>query len=563
MGKIRVLDEWVANRIAAGEVVERPASVLKELVENSIDAGATEIEVKLEDGGIRLIEVSDNGDGMTKEDAILAFRRHSTSKIQTADDLQEIATLGFRGEALPSIASVAKVTIFTRPQNEQMGTYILTENGKPREISETGTRKGTRVIVENLFYNVPARKKFLKSIRTEYKHSLNTFIRFALGYPNIRFQLISNGKEVFLLLETDSITKRIKDTLGTDFSENIIEVGHSIDEISVKGFITKPSFARKSRGYDYIYVNGRFVKSPLVSAAVKNGYGAYLQKGRFPPYILFISIPPELVDPNIHPSKMAVRFKREDAIFHTVLKAVEKGFQKAKTTPEKIAPSISFKKSITTKREPTPHRVITKKASPPPQEEPDFFRMEPEINFYQVHNMFIFVETKNGILVVDQHAAHERVLYEQVLERLKSASLTGQRLLFPIVLEMTPQEMETIKEYKDAIEHLGFETRAYGSGHILIEAFPPFIKEIGNGEILHEILEDITSPEIEEPDKLKRVAASIACKAAIKAGDKLSQREMQNLFDMLFATENPFSCPHGRPTVIELTLNELERRFGR
>ncbi|MCD6098398.1 DNA mismatch repair endonuclease MutL [bacterium] len=562
MGKIKVLDEWVVNRIAAGEVVERPASVLKELVENSIDAGATEIEIKLVDGGTRLIEVSDNGEGMTKEDAILAFRRHSTSKIQTADDLQRIATLGFRGEALPSIASVARVTLFTRPENEQMGTYILLEDGKPIEIAETGAKKGTRITVENLFYNIPARKKFLKSIRTEYKRSLDTFIRFALGYPNIRFQLTSNGKEVFLLLQTDSTIKRINDTLGNDFSENMIEVKHSTDEILVKGFITKPSFARKSRGYDYIYVNGRFVKSPLVSAAVKHGYGTYLQKGRFPPYILFISIPPELVDPNIHPSKMEVRFKREETIFHTVLKAVEKGFQKAKATPEKVAPSFSFKETTTTKRETTSHRVVAKK-TPPPQEEPDFFRMEPEINFYQVHNMFILVETKNGILIIDQHAAHERVLYEQALEQLKSNKLIGQRLLFPIVIEVTPQEMEVVKEYKDVMEHLGFETRIYGSGHILIETFPPFIKDIGNGEILHEILEDIISPEIEEPDKFKRVAASIACKAAIKAGDKLSQREMQNLFDMLFATENPFSCPHGRPTVIELTLNELERRFGR
>ncbi|MBN2542876.1 DNA mismatch repair endonuclease MutL [bacterium] len=594
MGKIRLLPEDVANKIAAGEVIERPASVVKELVENAIDARATEIEVHLREGGTELIAVIDNGIGMERDDALIAFKRHSTSKIRTATDLNSISTLGFRGEALPSIASVARVELFTRDKDAMFGTRVLVEDSVTKEVSDTGCPFGTQVKVSNLFYNIPARRKYLKTAKTEFIHVMDNITHFAVGHPKISFKVYHNDKESLFLIQSEDLLARIEGVLDKETANGLVELNYHVPELSITGFIGKPAVAKGVNRYQYIYLNNRVISSKIVSAALKKGFGTMLPQGRYPVAVIFINIDPGEVDVNVHPSKLEVRFKREDKIFKSVFHAVQNVFTEVEVPVhvDKRIPTYSIssprshKGAKPAERPEMPDLNLKRQEEQVPaylpfKQDRDFApqpfgqeEIEEEIeqeeviqeqlvSFYQVHNMYIVVEIKGGVLLIDQHAAHERILYEQIYQQVLKKRGEGQRLLFPVTVELSPGQKEIFEEHQRELHSLGFEVSLLGKNRLIVSTIPLYIKDFGEGRILLDILDELREAPLDEEDKSHHFVSSAACHLAIRAGKALTQQEMSYLFDKLFSTKFPYTCPHGRPTLIKLTLDELAKRFGR
>jgi DNA mismatch repair protein MutL len=608
MGRIKILPDEIARKIAAGEVIQRPESVVKELVENSIDAGAKNITVILRDAGKSLIQVIDDGCGMSEDDAILAFERHATSKIETYDDLENIKTLGFRGEALASIAAVSRVELKTRTTDEELATLVKIEGGKILEISKTSHPVGTSVAVKNLFFNTPARRNFLKSDYTEFKHAYETFTRFAIAYPEIAFEFISDD-EVVAKFESADFETRIKQVFGDEFFDTLVPVFEKTDYISIYGYTSKPEFSRKSKSMQFIFLNRRYIINRSINHAVFNAYEHLIDKGNFPSFILMISIDPRRVDVNVHPSKLEVKFDDETGVYNFVRAVVKHSLSKFSLIPEltiepsgdiKIRPSTDLseiKSKLINLVEPIKEKIQKEQqysldfitSSFPEAETSQKVKIDSDmvekisagvksvfyassegsgdetITFMQVHNKYIIAQIKTGLMIIDQHVAHERVLYERALDSLNSNSPFTQQLLFPQTIELTPADMSIVKELKDYFENLGFDLRLFGKNTVILYGVPPEIKQGKEKEVFIEIIEQYKENANIEPNISARenLAKAFACKSAIKAGDKLTPEEMRTLIDQLFLTKNPYVCPHGRPVIIKISIDELDKRFGR
>lgn len=617
MNIIRILPEHIANQIAAGEVVQRPESVVKELIENCIDADSTHITVVLKDSGKLLIQVIDNGNGISPDDARLAFERHATSKIEKAEDLSAIFTLGFRGEALASIASVAQVELRTRQMDDKLGTSVRVEGGMYQAIEPIATAKGTSITVKNLFFNTPGRRNFLKSDNVEFRHILETVQKYALFYYGIRWTLISDDETVFDVEICDALT-RIGQLFGEKVKKNMIEISEKTDLIDIHGFIAKPDVARKTRGDQYLFINGRAIIHKSIQHAIFSSYGALLPHGTYPFYVIFLTIDPHKVDINVHPAKQEVKFEDERSIYAITMSVMRKALAKNDLIPGmeggmtfansgdkfQFDPQKGFPDFKPVERPNSPisnapyinpyDRVVSLPfdrstiSTDPNQKsqinipdqlvrshgEPDqvlrSFATEVdnsaigERRIWQVHNKYIFSQIVTGLMIIDQHVAHERILYELALKNMTNNHPFTQQLLFPHTMDLTPADFELVKILKDDIVRLGFDLKFFSGRTVVIEGVPADVKPGSEQRILQDIL--LQYRDFEKEFKWKgreNLAASYACRSAIKAGDSLSVEEMKNLVDKLFACQNPYTCPHGRPIVVKVPIEELDIRFGR
>lgn len=584
INKIIILPEDLTNKIAAGEVVDRPAAIVKELVENSIDAGADEITVILKNGGKTLIQVVDNGTGMSREDAILAIQRHTTSKIHSYEDLHNIRTLGFRGEALASIASVSRMELSTVLNQEDSGTRIKIEGGVVEDIGACAGTRGTTVAVKNLFYNTPARRKFLKSDETEYRYVLGVMQRFTLAYFQVSFKLYHNDQLVYDLQPAEP-SQRLIDVLGNRYKDKLVPVEDQGPMMQIWGFLGNQDSARKSRGDQFLFLNGRYIVNRALNHAVVSAYGSIIPHGSFPLYVIFLEIDPRRVDVNVHPSKMEVKFADERMVYDLLRAAVKRAL-----ASEQIIPPLSVQQSQAPRGIPPgidqlyPRQTAIPLYEPQPTAEPrldisssatpvvakpasiSMVRKEPKYertNVWQVHNQYIVCEIKSGLIVIDQHVAHERILYEQALKNFGQRQPASQQLLFPQVINLTPDDFSYLTEILPYLERIGFVIKGFGGTSVVLEAVPSGLK-IGRPEtILNEIIDESKANRANSLDIRDNVAKSFACRMAIKKGDPLSREEMNQLIDRLFATQSPYFCPHGRPVIVTLSLEELDKRFGR
>lgn len=604
MSRIKILDEQIINHIAAGEVIERPASVVKELVENSLDANSTEIIIRIEKGGKKLIQISDNGSGMNHDDALLSLERHATSKILELDDIHNIDTLGFRGEALPSISAVSEMEISSLPQNKknQSATKIFISNGKIKNVTQISANSGTTISVKNLFKNVPARKKFLKTEQTEMRHIIKNIQYLACTHFATSFRLFHNGKEILNYPKVDLLEKRISDILGRKFfQQNVIPIQNEKPIISIAGYIG--SFDEgtnwSSANWRTIFVNNRFVKDKIIFSAVRKAYQPFTKKSglksQLPMYIVFINISNDQIDFNVSPTKTEVRFANsnlvfsfvKDSISNSLLEFENKKYSDVKFNISKsqdISKSSSFRKSkngrqkFSSIKSELDETFLTLKGKKDIQMV-SFFNekiikdknkiVEVEIvNPWQIGNSFIFVETKNGVLAIDQHAAHERILYEKILKKFQtSKDISGEKLLFPLVIDLPKYLQQTIPnlvgENLTTFQQIGFKIKIFSGNSLIVEEIPSELKNWNNGEVLINILQQIEAEYQLRADFKEKLAQSFACHAAIKVGQKLTKKEMLALINELFAAQNPFFCPHGRPAIIEISFDELRKRFKR
>ena len=582
--KIKILPEDLTNKIAAGEVVDRPASIVKELVENAIDAGSDEITVILKNGGKTLIQVVDNGTGMSREDAILAIQRHTTSKIGNYDDLHNIKTLGFRGEALASIASVSRMEFKTIPHKQNTGTLLKIAGGVVEDIADTGGTRGTSVTVKNLFYNTPARRKFLKSDETEYRYILNVMQRFTLAYFEGSFTFYHNDNKIFEI-KPDEPDLRLVEVLGKRYKDKFVRVEDKGTLLQIWGYIGNQDGTKKSRGDQFLFLNGRYIINRALNHAVVSSYGTIIPSGQFPLYVLFLEIDPRRIDVNVHPSKMEVKFADERLVYDLVRAAVKRAL-----SSEQIIPTLGTKYQV----EPRPltrpvedvyprqTAIPLYEIAPPsdkpigneigktvPQEKPSPFILPmPEPRYertgvWQIHNQYIISEIKSGVIVIDQHVAHERILYEQALKNFEKNKPTSQQLLFPHVVDFTPEEFSFIMDILPFLEKIGFIIKGFGGNTVVLEGVPSGLRISSPETILNEIIDEYKKNNGNSLDVRDNVAKSYACKLAIKKGDPLTRDEMNQLIDQLFATQSPYFCPHGRPVIVTLSLDELDKRFGR
>ena len=622
MSKIHVLSSDISNKIAAGEVVERPASVVKELVENSIDAGATKIVVEIKNGGISLISVKDNGSGMAPDDAQIAFLRHATSKIQKEEDLDAIFTLGFRGEALSSIGAVSEAVIYTKRQCDEYGTVVSCEGGEIIASDEGGMSDGTKVVVRNLFFNTPARMKFLKKDATEAGYISDIINRFVLAHPEISFRFIKNGKDVVLSTGDGNIRNAVYSVYGRDYANNLIDVEYEMDGVKVSGVIGKSNLSRPNRNFQSFYVNKRCIKSPLMIRALEEAYKNQIMIGKFPVAILNVEVNPINIDINVHPTKLEVKFSDEKKIYDTVYYGVKSAlFAIPETKKEKAEivhnPRVNpflMNKSVEVKTEAAPTPVVketpfisvqakedplamyrkkedTKKpvafASPEveikvvkePVPEKAQIQLEldtPEVSATeknddvsfkvcgQVFDTYIIVQRGNEMLLIDQHAAHERIKYEQLLKSLETKEVYPQILLEPVVIRLGGAEFSAFEAEGDVFNKLGFDAEIFGESEVIVRAAP---QEIDTGDVEDLFLELLSECILSKKEiisaKLQRLTYTIACKAAIKANHILSTREMEGLVKSVMALDNINTCPHGRPITIVMTKKELEKKFKR
>lgn len=572
MGKIRVLDAATINKIAAGEVIERPSSVVKELIENSIDAGASDIRVEVAKAGKKSIRVIDNGCGMSREDAVLSFVKHATSKISSIEDIETVRTMGFRGEALSSICSVAKVEIVTKTKDELSGTKLVVHGGRLVSTSETGAVDGTTVVVEELFYNTPARKKYLKSDATELAHIADTVTRNALGHNDVSFTLLHNGLEILR-----SPASELRDTIvhiyGNEVARAMLPAHFESSLAKVTGFVSKPSLTRGSLEHQSFYINDRNVSSRAVSFALRDGYGTLIPKGRFPLAILKIYLDTREVDVNVHPTKNQVRLSHEREIGDIVAGAVRAALSQRNLIPEinipaqkllyENAPEVSLVRETGTGFK-VPLKDTERRLRHTERHADEKIKKSeiPVKVLGQVDTVYVVAETEDGLVIIDQHAAHERIFYEQVRE---SRSDDSQELIIPINLELDSKEKVLMKECIPYLEEFGFRISEFGHDAFAVTAVPDVLGKLEDPSLVHDIIADILSEGKikDETGLFERVTKSIACRSAIKAGAECSYSQMQNLVEQLFNTENPYTCPHGRPTMVSFNRQELDKLFKR
>jgi DNA mismatch repair protein MutL len=631
MSKIRVLADHVANQIAAGEVVERPASVAKELIENSIDAGATRISVEIEAGGRRLLKISDDGEGMVRDDAVLAFERHATSKIRDSEDLAAIATLGFRGEALASIASVAKVELITCVEGASAASKVVIEGGRMRDVKDAAHPRGTTLAVRDLFFNVPARRKFLRSEATETFHLTNLVTHYALAHPEIAFTFVNNGREVVRASPARDLRERAYQIFGEEFLDNLLEVSGGNEVARVTGFVSAPRDRRTSRDSQYLFVNHRFVRDRMIGRALSEGYRSILPHGVYPAALLFIETALEEVDVNVHPAKTEVRFRRQPAVADAVREAVKTALASAGFVRPEDQPVVSFRESLqsaTAAATPT-QRVApesTRLPSPPIHTQPriDFVPPAPltgaavsepvisgedlarEIDAMmsasqvreesssavfpplnsaekfmrevaaddlpanirplgQLEESFIIATDDEGLLLIDQHVAHERVLFDKYRKLESERRTESQQLLVPETFDLTPAQAAVFDQLAPELENYGFELMRLSGRTVAIRATPADLPAGEARNMLSELLDTVDAEKKDSARETLRdeIAASLACHAAIKVNMPLAPEKMRWLIDRLLQTSSPTTCPHGRPVILRLKMRDILKGFHR
>ncbi len=644
MAHITVLDQNTINKIAAGEVIERPASVVKELLENAIDAKATAVTVEIRDGGISFIRVTDNGSGIPKEEVPTAFLRHSTSKIQSVEDLFTVSSLGFRGEALSSIAAVAKVELITKTPEQISGTRYQIEGGKERALEEIGAPEGTTFLVRDLFYNTPARQKFLKTAQTEGAHVASLVEKIAMSHPEVSVRLIQNNQNKLHTSGNHNLKDMIYTVFGREIAANLLPVEYEEEIFSIRGFAGKPVIARSNRNFENYFINGRYVKSSLVAKAIEEAYRPFLMQHKYPFVLLHLKIEPEYLDVNVHPTKMELRFREEEEIYKKIYEAVSRALAQKELIPQV---SLDKKKDIDEeKREekraphPEPFEVRRKEkaekkpaqeqaqnrdvvyenkavygriaesspswldeesvpqkpvstqkmeglagkakeletAAPlpnhtlPKEKQLDLFEeklLEPKSRkrhklIGQLFDTYWLVEFDQNLYIIDQHAAHEKVLYEKTMASLKTREFTSQMVSPPMILTLSGQEKRLLEKYKTYFTEIGFELEPFGDREYALRAVPDNLFSIAKKELFMEMLDNLSDDILKgSPDMIYEKVASMSCKAAVKGNHSMSAMEADHLIDQLLQLENPYACPHGRPTIISMSKYELEKKFKR
>ena len=584
---IKQLSEDLRNKISAGEVVERPASVVKELVENSLDAGATEITVVVEKGGQQLIQVTDNGCGIASDELPVAFERYSTSKIGTVDDLFTIDTLGFRGEALASIASVSEVNVLSANGSDE-GAEMAILNGETGDVQPAATVQGTSITIRNLFYNTPARKKFLKSPRMEFRKVVEMIRRFALSYPDRAFKLISDNRDI-LNLQPEDLESRIVHVMDPAYRDQLLPLNYTKGDYSISGFLGNLNLIRTRPGEQYIFLNDRYIQNRLMNSSVYGAYRSLINRGEFPFFALNIKVPHDQVDVNVHPMKTEVRFKDEWRIYHVLKSAVEEALnpilntipdfdkpdtgsqfdfptsftpQEGQLNPDQQGLDLSASADTAIKFQPAVDRAKSYASKLASRPEPDSGKVDLE-NIWQVHSKYIVSPISSGLVIIDQHVAHERVLFEEAMAAFDANAMAAQTLLFPEVMEFSPDDFSTLLDVLPYLEKMGFRMKEFGENTVMIEAIPSEMAWGNEKNIIREMLDNYLETQKKYASFQEALAASFACKAAVKAGDVLNTDEMRELVNRLFGTKHPYYCPHGRPIIVQLSMDELDRRFER
>ena len=578
MKPILSLPEDLRNKISAGEVVERPASVVKELLENSIDAGATEITVVVEKGGHQLIQVRDNGHGITADGLAQAFLRYTTSKISKVDDLFKIRTLGFRGEALASIASVSEINVASSV-DESAGYQMDLVNGVTDAIKAAPPIGGTEITVRNLFYNTPARKKFLKSATTEFRQIVKMLRRFGLEFPEVSFQLMHNDKTI-LNLTPENLEERIIALTDPSYRDQLLPVNMIKGDYNISGFVGTLNLVRGRPGEQYLFVNRRFIQNRLLNSAVYAAYESLVKRGEYPFSLLNLVLPPDQLDVNVHPRKIEVRFTDEWRIYHVVKSAVREALASILATipsfEQHVGQMVTFGKEIDPNQRQEPLWFTPAKQS---ESGADLQRAKEYVSnladqkeeataiegsiMWQVHDKYIISQINSGLVIIDQHVAHERVLFEDALLAFDSTPLSAQTLLFPEILEFSTDEYSVLLDILPYLEKLGFRMKENGQNKILLEAIPSDMGWGNENSVIRDIIDHYVANREKSSSYVENLAASFACHAAVKAGDSLTIEEMQVLVNRLFATKHPYYCPHGRPIIVQLSLEELDQRFER
>lgn len=609
MSRIQLLSEEVASQVAAGEVVERPASVVKELVENAIDAGARRIEVMVRRGGVSLIRVVDDGSGMDRDDALLCLERHATSKIRTGADLAAIHTLGFRGEALPSIASVSRFRLSTREHDAVAGTEIMITGGKIDYVHDGGDAPGTQIEVRSLFFNLPARRKFLRTENTEGSHVEQALRLQALGHPEVGFVLLADERTVFQLPPATDLRERIAGLWGRALADDLLEVPEiAFHGISIRGYLGKPGLSRSTRAQQLVFVNGRAVENSTINHGLREGYHTALMKGQYPVTFLFVEMDPAAVDVNVHPAKREVRFREPSAVREALVEAVLRTLESdrlpwtrefaapveaplaPRPEPQSLpgmavfeAPAVPILPlGITPFVEPhaprtlpvglpetlcqtpavmEPQAPVPVGAVPPdPAAAPPRFRLLGVLG-----KLYVVMENAGGLVLVDQHAAHERILFEELRRRMEETGVTSQRLLMPVTLQLGPRDSDWVEQNLPTLQKMGLGVEGFGSGTWKLDSIPQFMRSQEPQQLLHDIIDELREVS-SQSSKLRLgedVIAKTVCRHAVKAHDILREPELVRLIDDLLACDLPYCCPHGRPTMIQISYLELEKKFGR
>jgi DNA mismatch repair protein MutL len=599
---IQLLPDHVANQIAAGEVVQRPASVVKELLENAIDAGATSIKLLLKDAGKTLIQVLDDGKGMSPTDARMSFERHATSKIKKAEDLFNLCTKGFRGEALASIAAIAHVELKTKQENEELGTSIKIEGSKVISQDFISTSKGTSIAVKNLFYNIPARRNFLKSNTVETRHIIDEFQRVALAHPTISFLMHHNNNEVYHL-KSSNLRKRIVSVFGTKMNEKLVPINEQTDIVSIEGFVAKPEFSKRKRGEQFFFVNDRFIKSSYLNHAVVNAFDGLLEQGSHPSYFLYLTVPANTIDINIHPTKTEIKFDNEKALYAMLRATVKHSLgqynvapildfnrdsnldtpyhlntntSSAKTPRISVDPDFNPFKELEQKKIRFPYNrekqteswesLYTSTAVTDEERQSELFDNQQEIKTqktFQIQRKYLLSSIKSGVVLINQSLAHQRILYEDFLESITVKEANSQQLLFPVKISFSSQEIEMIYTMKAELENAGFSFDDFTKESVTIKGIPVSVTESKITIILEELLNDMN---LEVPDAsfshFDVMAKSFAKTLSIKTGTQLSEREQESLVNNLFSCKEPTISPFGKSTFKTLTLNEIDNLFN-
>ena len=616
MPNIAILNQETIDKIAAGEVVERPCSVVKELVENAIDAGSTAITVEIKEGGISFIRITDNGCGIERDQVAVAFYRHSTSKIRSAEDLLTVKSLGFRGEALSSISAVARVELITKTYDELTGTRYVIEGSKELSNEEIGAPDGTTFIVKDLFYNVPARRKFLKTAQTEGSYISDMVEKLALSHPDISFKFINNNQTKLHTSGNGNRKDIIYHIFGREISSSLLEVKHECEYFKVEGFIGKPVITRGNRNYENYFINGRYVKSNILSRAIEEAYKSFLMQHQYPFTVLYFTFFSEL-DVNVHPTKMELRFDNNNEIYvelcdtiyailshkemipevpvdstpapkkivHEYKEPIPEPFEKRRINEVRAAESRSvYGQSVTSTvknysaTEPAAKAPETSTAYEPAQvvtgtqqtlgDYDKVFLTESSKKQFsiigQLFKTYWLIEFEDKLYIIDQHAAHEKVLYEKTMARLANKDFTSQRISPPIVMTLDARECEMLEKYRPQIEQFGYEVEHFGGKEYMISAIPDNLFNIDMKDLFIEMLDDFSNAiGRQTPDIITEKVASMSCKAAVKGNDKLTLPEINKLIDELLSLDNPYNCPHGRPTIISMSKYEIEKKFKR
>lgn len=627
---IVLLDENTINKIAAGEVVERPAAVVKELVENAIDAGASAVTVEIKEGGLSFIRITDNGCGISREEIRLAFERHSTSKIRSAEDLIHISSLGFRGEALASIAAVAQVELVTKTKASLTGCRYLIDGGQEKALEEIGCPDGTTFLVRNIFFNTPARRKFLKSAITEAGYVNDLVERLAISHPEVSFKFINNNQ---IKLQTSGNSNRkeiIYHVYGRDIAGQLLEIDREKNGLKLSGYIGKPVVSRGNRNYMNYFINGRYIKSAIINKAIEEAYKPYTMTHRYPFTSVVLTIDPARIDVNVHPTKMEIRISNQEEVFQFVYDTVSEALAKRElipeveigtpkkekkmaAEPEKTAPepfevkrrqeteipvkpvSVPVSRPLPLPDMPKPQQELQAQFQPVERMQPSEVREEPVIPAVQQQKELVFqqeelfetgllskeavkehhiigqlfrtywlIEYQDKLFLIDQHAAHEKVLYERTMKALKDKEMLSQMVEPPIIISLTMREEEALKAHQEMLSRLGFEIEHFGGKEYSVRAVPGDLYGIAARELLLELIDSLVEEEGKRnPDLILEKVASMSCKAAVKGNQRLSEAEARTLIDELMTLENPYNCPHGRPVIISMTKQEIEKKFKR